>query len=209
MYKRQTEGRSSRIQGGVITGVDIVGYPQRMSSILQARYPGQIVRVENAGRGGECASTACVPPPPGVPPSGVSRLPTRLTAAHDLVVLLEGVNDITAPRTTTQVVDALRTMIGTARNAGKSVLLSGLLPVKPRDDNGEYKGATPSQIALYNGAIQQLAIAEAVPYIDMVSALGPGFIAYLSPDGLHPNEAGYQRMAEIIGDAIVANFALP
>jgi lysophospholipase L1-like esterase len=201
-----TEGRSSRIQGGIISGIDIVGYPQRMLSILQARYPTQAVRVENAGRGGECASASC--PFVGAP-VGQDRLPTRFAAAHDLVILLEGTNDITFPRTTTQLVDALRTMISTARAAGKSVLLSGLWPVKPREDNGDWKGANPSQISLYNGAIQQLAIAEAVPYIDMVARLGPGYIAYLSPDGLHPNEAGYQRMAEIVADAVVQHFAIP
>ena len=42
----------------------------------------------------------------------------------------------------------------------------------------------------------------------MVAAFG-GALHLLSPDGLHPNDAGYQRMAEIIGDAVMANFGRP
>jgi lysophospholipase L1-like esterase len=200
-----TEGRSSRLQGGVITGVDIVGYPARLAALLQARYPGQAVSVENGGRGGECASAHCA-----TPTAGFERLPGAIAPFHDLVVLLEGVNDIRFPRTPAQVVEALRTMIQSARAAGKSVLLSGLWPVKPLDtDPDAYKAASPAQITEYNAAIGQLAREQAVPLIDMVAALGPGYTAYLSPDGLHPNESGYQRMAEIIGDAIVATFAVP
>ena len=135
-----------------------------------------------------------------------------MATAHDLVVLLEGVNDIAALRTPAQVAAALRSMIQAARAAGKSVLLSGLWPVKPMEedtDEPRYKAATPAEIATYNAAIAQMAAEEAVPRIDMVAAFGPSFIALLSPDGLHPNESGYQRMAEIVRDAIVANFALP
>ena len=101
-------------------------------------------------------------------------------------------------------------MVQTARGAGKSVILSGLWPVKPReDDPEEYKAATPAQIAQFNTAIAQLAVEESVPWVDMVAALGGGFMGYLSPDGLHPNEAGYQRMAEIIANAVVAHFGRP
>ena len=100
-------------------------------------------------------------------------------------------------------------MIQTARGAGKSVILSGLWPVTTREDNGEYKAANPTQIAQFNAAIAQLAAEESVPWVDMVAALGGAYIGYLSPDGLHPNEAGYQRMAEIIANAVVANFARP
>ena len=31
---------------------------------------------------------------------------------------------------------------------------------------------------------------------------------FLSPDGLHPNEAGYQRIAETIFNVITANFQI-
>jgi lysophospholipase L1-like esterase len=99
-------------------------------------------------------------------------------------------------------------MVQTAKNAGKTAILCGLLPVKPREDNGMYK-ADPARIASMNGRISALAAAEGVPFVNMVAAFGPAFQPLLSPDGLHPNNAGYQRMAEAIRDAVVTFYAIP
>ena len=79
------------------------------------------------------------------------------------------------------------------------MILCGLLPVKPNEDTGQYK-ADPGRIASMNSRLAALASAEGVPFVDMVAAFGSAFQPLLSPDGLHPNDAGYQRMAEAVGE---------
>jgi lysophospholipase L1-like esterase len=181
------------------------GYPQRLEALLRARYPaqGQAIAVQGAGSPGECASAAGCS---GT--AGRDRLPTTIAAIHDLVVILEGVNDTNAVSSDTFIVDALRVMVRAARNAGKDVLLCGLLPVKLNEDTGIYK-ADPARIASMNTRLAQLAQAEGVPFIDMVAAFGPAFQPLLSPDGLHPNDAGYQRMAEVVANTIIALYGIP
>jgi lysophospholipase L1-like esterase len=185
-------------------GMAQASYPQRLENWLRARYPAQAVAVQGSGSPGECASAAC--PPSFV--AGRTRLPGTIAAIHDLVVILEGVNDTNAIATDASIVDAVRVMVQSAKNAGKDVILCGLLPVKPNEDTGEFKAA-PGRIASMNVLLDALARDEGVPFVNMVAAFGPAPQPLLSPDGLHPNDAGYQRMAEAVGNTVVAFFAVP
>ena len=171
-------------------GGTTTGYPQRLETWLRARYPAQAVAVQGSGAPGECASASGCN---GT--AGRNRLPGTIAAVHDLVVILEGVNDTNAIASDAFIVDALRAMVHSARDAGKDVILCGLLPVKPNEDTGQLK-ADPGRIASMNSRLADLASAEGVPFVDMVAAFGSAFQPLLSPDGLHPNDAGYQRMAE-------------
>jgi lysophospholipase L1-like esterase len=199
-----TSGRSSAFCGtNIICATEITGYPARLQQILRARYPAQAAIVQQAGAPGECASAdGCN----GT--SGRDRLPGTMQSAHDLVVILEGVNDTNAITSDGFIETALRTMVQTAKGAGKEVILCGLLPVKLREDGGGYK-ADPARIASMNRRLQELAAAEGVPFVDMVGAFGSNYQALLSPDGLHPNEAGYQRMADVIASTVISFFAIP
>ena len=198
-----TFGITRTFCGMVICDATTTPYPQRLEALLRTRYPAQTALVQGSGSPGECVSAdGCT----GT--AGRDRFPSTMTSGHDLVVLLEGVNDTNAGLTNGAIVGALRTMIQTARNAGKSVILCGLLPVKEREDN-EMWPADPARIASVNAALAQLATEEGVPFVNMVAAFGSAFEPLLSPDGLHPNGAGYQRMAEAVRDAVVANFAIP
>jgi lysophospholipase L1-like esterase len=188
---------------GVGCSFETTGYPQRLESILRARFPNQTALVQRSGAPGECASAdGCN----GT--AGRDRLPGTIAANHDLVVILEGVNDTNAILSDAFITDALRVMVQTARAAGKSVILCGLLPVKDNEMTGEPK-ADPDRIASMNIRLRNLATAEDVPFVDMVAAFGPAFQPLLSPDGLHPNDAGYQRMAEAVANAVIANFSSP
>ena len=180
------------------------GYPQRLQSFLRARFPAQAAVVQNAGVPGECASADCSPSFV----AGRTRLPGTLGAVQDLVVILEGVNDINAGPLDSSIADAVRTMVQTAKSAGKQVILCGLLPVKFNPVLNDYK-ANPQRIASMNARLETIASEESVPFVNMVQAFGGAAESLLSPDGLHPNNDGYQRMAEAIGNTIVAFFAIP
>jgi len=198
-----TAGVTSVCGTGPGCGMTITGYPQRLETWLRARYPGQAIAVQGSGAAGECASAdGCN----GT--AGRMRLPGAIAAIHDLVVILEGVNDTNAIASDSFIVDALRTMVHSARNAGKDVILCGLLPVKENEDTGQYK-ADPGRIASMNARLAALASAEGVPFVDMVAAFGSTPGPLLSPDGLHPNDAGYQRMAEAVGNTVVHFFGIP
>ena len=190
-----------------------VPYPFGLRERLAARYPAQPVTVENAGVPGEYVTASRTVVTDGVTrwePAGRDRLPTVITAAHDLVIILEGVND-TTPVATEVVAASLRAMVDAARSAGKRVILSTLTPVI-QDVFGGYK-ADPARVAALNDAIRALASTYAsdrnVVLVDMFAAFPPDRLStLLSPDGLHPSDAGYQFMAQVFFDAIVARFGV-
>jgi hypothetical protein len=53
-----------------------------------------------------------------------------------------------------------------------------------------------------------LAQANGVEFIDTEGAFA-GDLTLLGPDGLHPNAAGYERMAQAFHDRIVAKYEVP
>jgi lysophospholipase L1-like esterase len=184
-------------------------YPSLLRTRLNAEYAPQEFAVANAGVSGECASLNCTDV------AGVVRLPTTLSAAQDLVIILEGVNDLNAGATQDRIVRNLRTMVRSAKGAGKAVMLGTLTPVKEGEDlvkNGCSGAlcwrADPVAIASLNGRLRSLAVEESVVLVDFERAfnLSPDYRALLSPDGLHPNESGYSVMAQKALEIIQANF---
>jgi lysophospholipase L1-like esterase len=177
---------------------DIVGYPKRVSDILNARYPNSPILIENAGVPGECVSMVCAGDQ-----TGRNRFQNRAGEAHDLVVLLEGVNDLNGGRSVSQIIDAFRTIIQTAKAANKQIIIMTLPPGKPKDTDGSWKAPDPEDVAALNAAIETLKTQEAIPRVDLTAAFGDNYRQYLSPDGLHPNDAGYQRIANAVANKII------
>ena len=60
-----------------------------------------------------------------------------------------------------------------------------------------------------NTQIRQVALSEHATLVDLYIGFGSSPDPYIDIDGLHPTEAGYQKMAQIFFDAIQATLELP
>jgi lysophospholipase L1-like esterase len=167
------------------------GYPVRLQSLLRARYASQAsgIRVDNAGLGGEWTNT------------GRNRLLREMEPEHDLVIILEGVNNLDEIGHGPEgVANDLRTMVQRAKAESKWVILCTLTPVR------ESWNVEAELVADLNGRIRTIAEEEGVVLADLHAALEGNLSAYLTPDGLHPTYAGYDRMAAALFDVIRLNF---
>jgi lysophospholipase L1-like esterase len=171
-------------------------YPTKLLALLSLRYPAQTITVFNAGLGGETVD------------EGSARLPRVLTEQGPPVLLLqEGANDMTGiafgspPYTVISiVVNGLRSMIREARRRGITVFVGTLLPQRP----GACRGYAPAYIGPANDQIRAMVAGEGlgVTLVDLYAAFGGVAGDLLGTDGLHPNEAGYQKMAQTFFDSI-------
>lgn len=167
-------------------------YPDTLGGRLQAQYPSQTIRVINAGSPGEMAAFAR------------SRLEAALAASQpDLVLLLEGINDLNGGFTPAEVSSSLSTLVQAAQSRGVAVLIATLTPVSATYDP---TGAIPAAIVSLNGRIASLAANLGLgPPVDLYGAFGSDPVL-LSPDGLHPSDAGYDRIADRFYEAVVAAY---
>jgi len=176
--------------------VSSASYPLKLAALLASRYSVQSIVVINEGEPGEMAV------------DGADRLPQVLTMqAPEVLLLMEGVNDIHRPgrsqaASVGPLVQALRTMTRDARSRGIQVFVGTLLPedrcgcrafdfVDGRDD-----------IVTANTQIRAMAASEGAFLVDLHPGFAGQTATLLSFDGLHPNETGYAKMAEMFFDAI-------
>jgi lysophospholipase L1-like esterase len=189
------------------------GYRGYLSDLLAARYLTQTTAIFPEGCGGETAG----PFPPGDPniPScstaagGVARLANVLVRDNpQVVLLLEGVNDLSFggdPSAIPPLITALRSMIDEARIRGARVFLATLTPTRATGTPSARGRAAMPLIPAANDQIRQLAASQAAVLVDLYQGFGGSADPYIDTDGLHPNAAGYQKIAQIFFDAIRAN----
>jgi lysophospholipase L1-like esterase len=201
-----------------IVGTSTTSYGERLRVLMSDRYRNQNISVSVKGVPGECVTRPC-----GPDTYGIQRLPTTITPTQDLVIIMEGVNDLNNGFSADAIIDGLRQMILSARAAGKPVILCGLTPVKARetmpDADPTFWKANPYAVADLNKRIEDLKTQLGVPRVNMFEAFGggdynspvfcngsPSCRSFLSPDGLHPNASGYQKMAEAIFQKVIEAF---
>jgi hypothetical protein len=168
-------------------------YPSELLTLLRARYITQAAQfvMSNAGLPREWAIDGAVRFPQVMAGSGAQ-----------VVLLLEGVNDLIALGTpgVRPAVLALQSMIRAARIRGATVFVASLPPPRPGGVN-----SVPLALVLsLNDQIRVGAPAEGAVFVDVYAALATNVNLYIGSDGLHPTEAGYQRIAETFFAAIRA-----
>jgi lysophospholipase L1-like esterase len=185
-------------------------YPNVLRALLANRYVAQSFTVDNAGEPGE----GIVAADGGTNDDTLDRLRASLRARAPQVLLLqEGINDLNQANHHLEIIGplikALHDMIREARIAGVSgsrVFLGTLLPVDPSGCRG---GAAFDLVGPANEQIRAMAASEGVTLVDLYAGFGgvPG--PYLGFDGLHPNELGYEKMAQIFLTAIRTTLEQP
>jgi acyl-CoA thioesterase-1 len=182
---------NSITEGKTATGVTPDNYVANLEAMLDGRYTAQAGEIEvlNRGLGGETAA------------QGAARLPGELIAFRPAVLLLEeGVNDLSsgAPAVIAPMIAALRDMVREAKARNVHVFLGTLLPVR---EGSPRTNAFPIVVEA-NKQIRNLAAEEGVTLVDLYAGFGGSPEPFIDTDGLHPNLAGHQKMAELFFDAI-------
>jgi lysophospholipase L1-like esterase len=167
-------------------------YPFKLQALATARYTGQTIVVLNAGRAGESATEA----------GTATRFSAALSEAKpDLLLLMEGANDLNGVTpSSTATVNAMEEMVKEARRRNIAVMLATLPPQRPGPGT---KTTSPALLTRYNNDLRTMAAKKDAQLVD-VNAMLP--VALIGIDGLHPTEAGYDRLAEIFLDAIKAKY---
>ena len=151
-------------------------YPAILGRLLQEK--GSSVRILNAGASGETAA------------QGARRLPAVLRRKPDVLVVALGINDAIRglPLETTE--GALRGIVEDARAAGAQVLLVGMrISSRPKGEDYARRFAD-----IY----PRLAAEYELPLVPFLLEGVAGRRELLYPDGLHPNPAGHERLAETV-----------
>ena len=182
-------------------------YPQQLLNLLKGRFPGESFVMENEGNPGEPAGN-------GVPRLGACFATDR----PDVLLLLEGVNDIAGTYGWTPTANDAQTIFNYLKNDVASAISSGvsfifvstILPVAncmPFDPPQPCRGAASGDSADLlnkNAAIDQVNTkiragiggATIVDGNAAFKAADPTLASLIDVDGLHPTKAGYAVLAQ-------------
>jgi lysophospholipase L1-like esterase len=168
-------------------------YPSVLHGLLTARYRFQTITMVNEGLGGE----QVIDQEGGTNDATFARFRSALNAhAPQVVLLQEGVNDLNNSgghlEVIPPIVKALRDLAREARGRGIHVMIGTLLPQEP----GSCRAYAPAMIAPANDGIKEMVAAEGYTLVDLYQSFNGIAGPLIGVDGLHPNETGYQKIAD-------------
>jgi lysophospholipase L1-like esterase len=171
-------------------------YPLGVQRRLLTKYPSQTFRVVNAGLGGEFVSDG-----------GLARFGGVMAAEQpEVVLLMEGTNDLLSPSGPDAAINALDLMIQQALGQGRRVCLATIPPQRP---NGlRNRAAVAARIPPFNDRIRTLAASRQVLLADVYNAMKDD-LSLIGIDDLHPTERGYAVIADTFTAAISSQFQQP
>jgi lysophospholipase L1-like esterase len=185
-------------------------YPDILQQELQARYRQQQVSVTNAGCPGESLSDPGEFKPNCLgeradDPSAFRRFISLASSRQwDIALFLEGSNDADIAAGDSKAlpiaIGYLQKMIEAAKGNGMRVLVATIPPMVPPGIPARTKGS--AVVPTYNDMVRALATTEGVPLVDVYQAFGSDTATLIGFDGLHPDPAGYQRIADTFLAAI-------
>lgn len=155
-------------------GSDTGGYPQKLSEMLNANSKPSVVT--NSGVGGENTY------------EGIRRFDQVLAASPaNFILIMEGANDIVVGLSVEATKFNLQAMIDKAKAANVTPLLSTLTP-------SDRNGSATLIPETWNPMITTLASSNGILLVDNYAATFPTWGA-LNVDGTHPNDSGYEIIA--------------
>jgi lysophospholipase L1-like esterase len=174
---------------GKLVLVPAASYPSVLQSQLRAAYSAQSAEIV-VTNGGEPSERIL---------DGAQRFPGVFDTYRPQVVLLqEGANGLAlvGPDISTGV---MRTMVQKAKESGARVFVGSMIPAVA----GRPRGNTPvSELVAYNNTLQIMSTQESVTYVDLYNPMLADAATLIGPDGLHPTEAGYRKIADLFFAAI-------
>jgi lysophospholipase L1-like esterase len=173
--------------------IAFLDYPSGLQGMLAARYYDQTISVKNAGLAGELAL------------DGQDRLQHVFTTVRpEVVLLMEGVNDLSryGEAGIEPAANALHWMTRYAQREGARVFLGTLLRQRP----GAPKACCVALLEQFNSRVQRVAELNGAELVDLYSQVD---LSLIGSDGLHPTEAGHQRIAEVFFEAIRSSLERP
>jgi lysophospholipase L1-like esterase len=158
-------------------------YPLGVQVRLAIEYPLQTFTVVNAGVAGEYAHAG-----------GVTRFRSVLLANNpEVVLLMEGTNDLLFASGLDAGIAALDTMILQAQALNVRVLLATIPPQRP--DGVRNRAPIAAQIAPFNDRVRALAAARGVVLVDVYNAM-INDLSLIGVDDLHPTDRGFAVIAD-------------
>jgi lysophospholipase L1-like esterase len=175
--------------------VSSASYPTVLLNTLRGRYASQASAFEvfNYGLGGERVVASR------------NRYISALNATNpEVLLLMEGANDIPAGENgaASGAEAEIRVWVQLAKARGIRVFLATPVPARP----GGFRAIQTVLLVDYANRMRRVAEIEGVTLVDLYALMLPDVDRYIGVDGLHPNELGYARVADLFFQAIQTAF---